>query len=505
MNFTVEEIEKQFDEQTKNLENIEEKIKASYEERILINEITEFIQQNRDLEAEIEECNKKIIQTDSYNLHDLKNEKKAAIEKLRELKKYQKYLEEHQNENTPKSNLVQQLKVENIKKTNDYLIQKNEIVSITRNLIDVCEETITDLRHQNGKSVDLSKLFSEFGAVEKNIKSFDKYNNILSRKNALELEQLKIQKKCIIEQLKDKLPNLGEMIVESVKQNMYEEERERVLKAKQENNEKIEQLNELNKKLKEFDKELRKNKFSELTIRIWEQEKNIVRIKMNIQNAEKEKISEETQKKELPDEMTRRAEKTLNEPVIEYIENKQEQHLKHLGEFNAKEANNYERMNVKDFIEQKNNGIQSQDEQPRQEPLLSPEMIAQMDEVVNNVKEAGENKQEQTNKYAEVIERVKQKEKQKEENQNDKEKENTIQIKYKSELENIKKYLKSQDEKSEDEIDKKIKRKTLKNKFTELGKKVLKKIGDWFTQEENFEEENALLEASINEKKGRSK
>jgi predicted RND superfamily exporter protein len=104
------------------------------------------------------------------------------------------------------------------------------------------------------------------------------------------------------------------------------------------------------------------------------------------------------------------------------------------------------------------------------------------------------------NKYAEVIERVRQKEKQQEDK-----KESTIQIKRKAELENIKKFLKTQEQKSEDEIAKKIKRKTLKQKFTELGKKVLNKIGDFLLNEEIFEEENALLEESIYEKQGRSK
>ena len=92
-------------------------------------------------------------------------------------------------------------------------------------------------------------------------------------------------------------------------------------------------------------------------------------------------------------------------------------------------------------------------------------------------------------RYADVINKVKQN---KLEN-GQTEQEDEIRIKHKSDLENIKRYLNRQEKKS-DEIEKKVKRKTLKQKFIDLSKKVLKKIGDYFIEEEIFEEENAILE-----------
>ncbi len=515
MDFTIEDIEKQFEQQLEKVKEIDDNIRKSYEERIKINDITSFFQQKQmqdyslekckdELETEIEKCNKQISTVESYNFGGLKQDKKLAIEKLKELKEYKKYLDEDGKDVEDLEQLISRIKIKkinNVKNTNKFFMQKNEVISVIRNLKDVCKETISDLEFENGKSVDLSKLFAQYESIRNEIKSYDKYNNILSRNNKMKLEQLKAGEKKIIELLGSRLPDPTKEMRESIEQEMYEEERKKVSEKIKYNNNMIEGLKIAYKGLNNFENGLWKNQFLDLTLKIHEQEKEIIRIKMNI-------AEDENKKQYTGDDLSKvekeRIEKILNDP-------KDKIEIKKSKDYDIYESNNIERMNVKDITNYKDSLDNNQDT-----TVLSQETIAEMDKVLNKLNNDESKKdQEQSTNFEEVFNKIKNKQKEK---QNEEETEKTnnenqenikeqkpkeiIQIKHKRQLENIKKYLEKTNNES-DEIEKKVKRKTSKGVFNKIAHKALDWIVNFFTEPDL----NALIaqeEIKYEKKHGRS-
>ena len=485
MDELIEKITEIYFEKKEKIEELNQELTEIYEERVLINEIIRFVQSCgiqtlEDIDKEIEKYNGKIREVTSYNTNNLKDEKKIALERIKELKKYKEYIEKNNRNNKEINELLNELKTKSIKRTNEQHKQQTQLLPIIRNLIEVCDDKIIELKHENGESVDLSTKFSMLDFVQKRINSFDIYNGILSKKNQHELEQLEEKKKMIIEDIKGIIPDLGAMIRDSIEQEMYDKKRVEASEKLKDNKLKISQLTSIKQNLKGIEKSLLENPFYGLIRKINEQENNIKKIEMKPKDSVIEAEPLKFKGPELSQKLTEQIEKIIQEPVET-----------------------------------------TKKQEPT--PVVTPEELKKMDEIINNIpkeqqmnKETTEEKktgtvsdedlqkylfEEKNNggepivpklpdgRYADVINKIKQN---KLEN-GQTEQEDEIRIKHKSDIENIKRYLNRQEKKS-DEIEKKVKRKTLKQKFIDLSKKVLKKIGDYFIEEEIFEEENAILE-----------
>ena len=312
----IEKITEIYFEKKEKIEELNHELTEIYEERMLINEIIRFVQSCgiqtlEDIDKEIEKYNVKIREVASYNTNNLKDEKKIALERIKELKKYKEYIEKNNRNNKEINELLNELKTKSIKRTNEQHKQQTQLLPIIRNLIEVCDDKIIELKHENGESVDLSTKFSMLDFVQKRINSFDIYNGILSKKNQHELEQLEEKKKMIIEDIKGIIPDLGAMIRDSIEQEMYDKKRVEASEKLKDNKLKISQLTSIKQNLKGIEKSLLENPFYGLIRKINEQENNIKKIEMKPKDSVIEEEPLKFKGPELSQKLTEQIEKIV--------------------------------------------------------------------------------------------------------------------------------------------------------------------------------------------------
>ena len=131
MDELIEKITEIYFEKKEKIEELNQELTEIYEERVLINEIIRFVQSCgiqtlEDIDKEIEKYNVKIREVASYNTNNLKDEKKIALERIKELKKYKEYIEKNNRNNKEINELLNELKTKSIKRTNEQHKQQTQ-------------------------------------------------------------------------------------------------------------------------------------------------------------------------------------------------------------------------------------------------------------------------------------------------------------------------------------------------------------------------------------------
>ncbi len=532
MEYTVEEVKEEYEKQLSELSSIEEKIKEVYEEELKINEILLYIEANGEL-------NTQSLLNEQYENVDINafnsDDKKANFENLRnglnqinKINEYKTFIKNNNPNNLPEKEALEQKKKKCFEETKSLFSERDIKEKLIENLGQICNESVTDLQNELGKGSEIGDLIEQYAKLDSFIKEFEIYDKFLTKENKAKLEDLKQKQEEVEKQIGKNLPNVGAFISRKVQREMYAEQYKDVANKEYENEKKIKDFKNLKEEIDQSLAKIKEIPCKEMVEKLNEQ-------KSILSGLDEIKTVNEKDMETMDEILSKLEEETKN---VQKQEKEETSETTYQPENDVKAKN--ERINVNDLINEEQPKVTEKDMEAmdkvvdslnKKEKVIdipsdsvevveakeqnkpTQEQISKMDEILNSLnKETKNEKQQEDNKETNenIVENNEEKsnlkpltlnKQLKEKSKIDRERRQELEEKV---VQDTKEYLHPYFSKKDMEkmqsfvdsckgIEKKVKKKTTKENFSHRVKTTLKKIKNYFIEEEDITKREGIV------------